>query len=307
MSSTWSSLSGTGLVPEPTNPVDACRNGVAHARKTLCDTVILDTAGRLQIDDELMNELRQIDRQVKPDEAYLVVDAMIGQEAANVAKAFNDALELNACILTKLDGDARGGAALSIKQVTGKPVKFLGQGEDLDKREEFRPEGLAQRILGMGDVVGLVEQVQRQVDREQMERVATKVKQGRELSLEDFRDQLRQIVNLGGLEELFDKLPGVKPEQLAAAKFDPKVVRRQIGVIDAMTPRERRFPAIIDGSRKRRIAAGAGLPVQDVSRLLKQHKNLTKTMKQVAKAGGMQKLLGAMRSGGPPPSFRGRR
>ena len=160
--------------------------------------------------------------------------------------------------------------------------------------------------MGLGDVVGLVEQVQRQLDREEMERVADKVKKGREITLEDFRDQLRQIVNLGGFEQLLDKLPGVSSEQLAAARFDPKQLKRQIGIIDAMTPRERRLPAIIDGSRKRRIAAGAGLPVQDVSRLLKQHKNLAKTMKQMRKAGGMQKLLGAMRRGGGPPQ-RGRR
>ena len=234
-----------------------------------------------------------------------VVDSMAGQDAVNSARAFHEALPLTGVILTKTDGDARGGVALSVREVTGLPIKLVGTGEKVDALEPFVPSRFAARILGMGDVVGLVEQVQRQVDREDMERVATKVKKGQEISLEDFREQLKQMVNMGGFEQLLDKLPGIKPEQLASAKLDPKVLRRQIGIIDSMTPRERRHPALIDGSRKRRIAAGAGLPVQDVSRLLKQHKNLAKTMKQVAKAGGIQKLLGAMRRGGPPP-FRGR-
>jgi signal recognition particle subunit SRP54 len=268
--------------------------------------LILDTAGRLHVDAEMMAEARALHALVNPAETLFVVDSMAGQDAVNSARAFHEALPLTGVILTKTDGDARGGVALSVREVTGLPIKLVGTGEKVDALEPFVPARFASRILGMGDVVGLVEQVHKQIDREEMERVATKVKQGREISLEDYRDQLRQIVNLGGFEQLLDKIPGVKPEQLAAAKFDPKMFRRQIAIIDSMTPRERRFPALIDGSRKRRIAAGAGLPIQDVSRLLKQHKNLAKTMKQMAKGGGMQRLLGAMRGGGPPP-FRGRR
>src|SRR5690606_461911 len=204
-------------------------------------------------------------------------------------------------VLTKADGDARGGAALSVREVTGKPIKLVGTGEKLDALEAFVPSRFASRILGMGDVVGLVEQVQRQVDRAEMERVAGKIKQGRGLSLEDFRDQLRQMLNMGGFEQILDKLPGVKPEMLANAKLDPKLLKRQIGIIDSMTPRERRNPDLIDGSRKRRIAAGAGLPVQDVSRLLKQHKQIGKTMKRLTRGGGLKNLLGGLRGGGGMP------
>jgi signal recognition particle subunit SRP54 len=197
--------------------------------------------------------------------------------------------------------------ALSVREVTGLPIKLVGTGEKVDALEPFVPARFASRILGMGDVVGLVEQVQKSIDREEMERVAAKVKGGKSLTLEDYRDQLRQIVGMGGFGQILDKLPGIKPEQLAAAKFDPKMFKRQIGIIDSMTVAERRRPDIIDGSRKRRIAAGAGLPVQDVSRLLKQHKQLSKTMKQLTKGGGMQRLMGAMRKGGGPPMPWGRR
>ena len=298
---------GVGSFDSPSSdPATIATEALAAARRGGQRWLILDTAGRLHVDAEMMNEARALHAIVSPAETLFVVDSMAGQDAVNSARAFHEALPLTGVILTKADGDARGGVALSVREVTGLPIKLVGTGEKLDALETFVPERFAQRILGMGDVVGLVEQVQQKLDREEMERVATKVKQGRELNLEDFRDQLRQIVNLGGFEQLLEKLPGVKPDQLAAANFDPKQFRRQIGIIDAMTPRERRYPAIIDGSRKRRIAAGAGLPVQDVSRLLKQHKNLAKTMKQMAKAGGMQRLLGAMRRGGGPP-LRGRR
>jgi signal recognition particle subunit SRP54 len=258
------------------------------------------------VDEALMDEVAAIAKQTQPDEILFVADSMTGQDAVRSAQAFAEKLPITGVILTKTDGDARGGVALSVREVTGLPIKLVGTGEKVDALEPFVPSRFAARILGLGDVVGLVEQVQRQLDREEMERVADKVKKGHEITLEDFREQLRQIVNLGGFEQLLDKLPGVSSGQLAAARFDPKQLRRQIGIIDAMTPRERRFPAIIDGSRKRRIAAGAGLPAQDVSRLLKQHKNLARTMKQMRKAGGMQKLLGAMRNAGGPP-LRGRR
>jgi signal recognition particle subunit SRP54 len=292
---------------DESSPSAIAEQALAAAQRGGQRWLILDTAGRLHVDAEMMEEARALHALVSPAETLFVVDAMAGQDAVNSARAFHEALPLTGVILTKTDGDARGGVALSVREVTGLPIKLVGTGEKVDALEPFVPTRFASRILGMGDVVGLVEQVHKQIDREEMERVATKVKQGREISLEDYRDQLRQIVNLGGLEQLLDKIPGVKPDQLAAAQVDPKLFRRQIGIIDSMTPRERRFPALIDGSRKRRIAAGAGLPVQDVSRLLKQHKNLAKTMKQMAKAGGMQRLLGAMRGGGGPPPFRGRR
>jgi len=291
---------------QESSPAAIAEQALATTRRGGQRWLIVDTAGRLHVDAEMMAEARALHALLTPAETLFVVDSMAGQDAVNSARAFHEALPLTGVILTKTDGDARGGVALSVREVTGLPIKLVGTGEKVDALEPFVPARFASRILGMGDVVGLVEQVQRQLDHEEMERVANKVKQGREITLEDFRDQLRQIANLGGLEQLLDKLPGVKPEQLATANLDPKQFRRQIGIIDSMTPRERRFPAIIDGSRKRRIAAGAGLPVQDVSRLLKQHKNLAKTMKQMAKAGGMQKLLGAMRRGGGPPP-RGRR
>jgi signal recognition particle subunit SRP54 len=291
---------------DSSSPAAIAEQALAAARGGGQRWLIVDTAGRLHVDAEMMAEARELHAHLAPAETLFVVDSMAGQDAVNSARAFHEALPLTGVILTKTDGDARGGVALSVREVTGLPIKLVGTGEKVDALEPFVPSRFAARILGLGDVVGLVEQVQRQLDREEMERVADKVKKGHEITLEDFREQLRQIVNLGGFEQLLDKLPGVSSGELAAARFDPKQLRRQIGIIDAMTPRERRFPAIIDGSRKRRIAAGAGLPVQDVSRLLKQHKNLARTMKQMRKAGGMQKLLGAMRSGGGPP-LRGRR
>jgi signal recognition particle subunit SRP54 len=299
---------GVGFMDSTSDsPVAIAREALAAVARGGQRWLILDTAGRLHVDETMMNEARELHALVKPAETLFVVDSMAGQDAVNSARAFHEALPLTGVILTKADGDARGGVALSVREVTGLPIKLLGTGEKVDALESFEPARFAARILGMGDVVGLVEQVQKSVDREEMERLAGKVKEGRQLSLEDYREQLRQLVNMGGLEQLLDKLPGVKPEQLAAAQFDPKQFRRQIGIIDSMTPAERRRPDLIDGSRKRRIAAGSGLPVQDVSRLLKQHKQLAKTMKQLAKGGAMQRLLTSVRRGGPPPFLRGRR
>jgi signal recognition particle subunit SRP54 len=288
-------------------PADIAREAMAAAQRGGQRWLIVDTAGRLHVDQQMMAEARELHGLLSPSETLFVVDSMAGQDAVNSARAFHEALPLTGVILTKTDGDARGGVALSVREVTGLPIKLVGTGEKVDALEAFVPSRFASRILGMGDVVGLVEQVHKTVDREEMERLAGKVKQGRGLSLADYREQLRQLAGMGGLDQLLDKLPGVKPEQLAAAKFDPKAFRRQIGIIDSMTPAERRHPDLIDGSRKRRIAAGAGLPIQDVSRLLKQHKQLTKTMKQLSKGGGMQRLLGAARRGGGPPPVRGRR
>jgi signal recognition particle subunit SRP54 len=287
-------------------PTAIARDALAAARRGGQRWLILDTAGRLHVDGEMMQEARALHQIVEPSETLFILDAMAGQDAVNSARAFHEALPLTGVILTKTDGDARGGAALSVREVTGLPIKLVGTGEKVDALEAFEPSRFAARILGMGDVVGLVEQVQRQVDVQQMERLASKVKRGQDLGLDDFRDQLKQLVNMGGLEQLLDKLPGVKPEALAAARFDPRTLKRQIGIIDSMTPRERTHPAIIDGSRKRRIAAGAGLPIQEVSRLLKQHRQIGKTMKRITKGGGMHKMLGdAMRRGGQGP--RGRR
>ncbi|HEU4619436.1 MAG TPA: signal recognition particle protein, partial [Gammaproteobacteria bacterium] len=228
-----------------------------------------------------------------------IVDSMAGQDAVNSARAFHDAVPLTGVILTKADGDARGGAALSVREVTGVPIKLVGTGEKLDALEPFVPQRFASRILGMGDVVGLVERVHEQVDREAVERVARKVKKGRELDLEDYKEQLQQLINMGGVGSLLDKLPGVKPGALAASGFDDRQLKRQMAIIDSMTPRERRRPDLIDGSRKRRIAGGAGLAIQEVNRLLKQHKMLAKTMKRVSKGGNMERALaGALKNRG---------
>jgi len=300
---------GVGFLSSASDsPQVIAREALEAAKRGGQRWLILDTAGRLHVNAEMMKEARELHEIVAPSETLFVVDSMAGQDAVNSARAFHEALPLTGVILTKTDGDARGGVALSVREVTGLPIKLVGTGEKVEALEPFVPTRFASRILGMGDVVGLVEQVQSTVKREEMERLAEKVKEGRQLSLEDYREQLRQLLKMGGIEQLLDKVPGLKPEQLAAAKFDPKVFRRQIGIIDSMTPAERRRPDVIDGSRKRRIAAGSGLPIQDVSRLLKQHKQMAKTMKQLAKGGGMQRLLGSLRpGGGGPPQFRGRR
>src|SRR5690606_16506626 len=269
------------------SPVEIAREALQAARQRGCRWLIVDTAGRLHVDAEMMSEAQQIHAAIEPAETLFVVDAMSGQDALNSARAFHEALPLTGVILTKADGDARGGAALSVREITGVPIKLVGVGEKLDALEAFVPERFANRILGMGDVVGLVEAVERHVDREAAERVAAKVKKGRELDFEDFREQLEQLRSLGGFDALLDKLPGIKPEMLQAGGFDDRALKRQIAIIDSMTPRERRHPAIIDGSRKRRIAGGAGVHIQDVNRLLKQQKVLAKTLKRVSKGGGM--------------------
>jgi signal recognition particle subunit SRP54 len=284
--------------PALDDPRAIAEQALAEAKRRNSRWLIVDTAGRLHVDQAMMDEVRTIHDAVSPVESLFIVDSMVGQDAVNSAKAFNDALPLTGVILTKADGDARGGAALSVREVTGLPVKLVGTGEKLDALDAFVPERFASRILGMGDVVGLVEQVQKQVDHESAERVAAKVKKGRDLNLEDYRDQLRQVIGMGGLTSLLDKLPGVKPEAVAASGFDDRQLKRQIAIIDSMTRRERRNPALIDGSRKRRIASGSGLSVQEVNRLLKQHRQLTKTMKRVAKGGMERALGGALRGRG---------
>jgi signal recognition particle subunit SRP54 len=266
----------------------------AQARQGLFDALIVDTAGRLHVDEEMMDEVRRIDGVLTPNERLFVVDSMAGQDAVNQARAFGAALDLTGIILTKADGDARGGAALSVRQITGRPILFLGVGEKTDALEVFHPERVASRILGMGDVLGLVEQVEQRVDREKTEKLARKLKQGREFDFTDLRDQLAQVRQMGGLGALLEKLPA----QLAGgaampANLDERQLKRQVAIIDSMTPRERRRPNLIDGSRKRRIAAGAGVQVQDVNRLLKQFLQMQKAMKQFSK-GGLARMLRGM-------------
>ena len=274
-------------------PTEIARRALEQARRGVFDVLIVDTAGRLHVDEALMEEVRQIDQAVHPAERLFVVDAMAGQDAVNAARAFAAALELTGIILTKADGDARGGAALSVRQVTGQPIVFVGVGEKTDALAPFDPERMASRILGMGDVVSLVEQVNRQVDRESAERLARKVARGKGFHLGDLKAQLEQLQKMGGMASLMDKLPtaaqkgGVRPDQ---ADQD---VRRQIAIINSMTPRERVSPAIIDGSRRRRIARGAGVQVQDVNRLMKQFLQMQKMMKQM-RGGRMRQLLGAL-------------
>jgi signal recognition particle subunit SRP54 len=273
---------GNGQVRAPA-PIDVCRNAIAHARQTLLDTIILDTAGRLHIDEMPMDELRQIDRVVRPDEVYLVVDAMTGQDAVNSAKAFNDALDLNGVIMTKLDGDARGGAALSIKEVTRVPIKFIGVGEKLDRLEEFHPERMAQRILGQGDLMGLVEKVarvQQQLSEEELKRQQEKLTKG-DFTLDDFRKQFEQIAKLG-MKDLISRMPGMG--DMIPEGEDPELALKRIqGMIDSMTKEERRNPDIIDISRRRRIAAGSGTEPHEIKQFVNQFDQVRTLMRQMAK------------------------
>ncbi len=272
-----------------------------QARKQFVDVLILDTAGRLHIDQEMMEEIRRLHTAVSPVETLFVVDSMTGQDAANTAKAFNDALPLTGVILTKADGDARGGAALSVRQITGKPIKFIGVGEKMSALEPFYPDRIASRILGMGDVIGLIEEVERKVDKQKAEKLATKLKKGKGFDLEDFREQLVQMRDMGGLATLMDRLPGMGelPTGVKDQVNDKEMVRME-AIINSMTPQERQFPAIIKGSRRRRIANGSGTQVQDVNRLLKQFTHMQKMMKKVSKKGGMANMMRGMKGQMPP-------
>jgi signal recognition particle subunit SRP54 len=276
-------------------PVGIAGRALADARRDQLEVLVVDTAGRSRLDRELLDELRAMRDATDPIETLFVVDSMAGQDAVNAARAFAEALPLTGVILTKADGDARGGAALSVKSVTGQPIKFIGSGEAVTELEPFHPERMASRILGMGDVLSLVEEVQRTADHESAARLAEKVASGKQFDMNDLRAQLQQIAGLGGVESLLQKLPlpgGMSAEKLAG-QIDSRMLRRQIAVIDSMTPRERRRPAIVDGSRRRRIAAGAGLPVQDVNRLLKQHAQMQKMMKKMGQ-GGLRRLMRGM-------------
>ncbi len=276
-------------------PVDIATRALDHARRHYHDVLIVDTAGRTAIDEAMMQEIRELHAAVRPIETLFVVDAMQGQDAVNTARAFSEALPLTGVVLTKLDGDARGGAALSVRHVTGKPIKFAGVGEKLNGLEPFHPERMASRILGMGDVLTLIEDVQKGVDRQEAEKLAQKVKSGKGFDLEDFKQQIVQMKKMGGLSALVDKLPGNLAQMAQGApQVDDNAVRRIEGIINSMTRKERSKPELIKASRKRRIATGAGVSVQEVNRLLNQFEQTQKMMKMMAK-GGMAKMMRSMK------------
>lgn len=275
------------------------------ARRSHADVLIVDTAGRLHVDGEMMQEVVAVHKAAAPHETLFVVDSMAGQDAVNSATAFDASLPLTGVILTKADGDAKGGVALSVREVIGKPIRFLGVGEKTDALETFHPDRMASRILGMGDVLTLVEEIEQKVSKEKGEKLARKLKKGRGFDLADLRDQLEQMMNMGGLASLLEKLPlpgNVNPAALQDSANEARI-RRQIAIINSMTPVERRFPKTINGSRKKRIASGCGQQIQDVNRLLKQHMQMEKMMKKVSK-GGMKNLMRGMSGGGLPPGLR---
>jgi signal recognition particle subunit SRP54 len=294
---TVAAQSGAEFVASSGNerPAEIAQRALDYARTHYCDVLIVDTAGRLAIDEQMMREIAELHALLKPVETLFIVDAMQGQDAVNVARAFNERLPLTGVILTKLDGDARGGAALSVRHVTGKPVKFAGVGEKLTGLEPFYPERMAARILGMGDILSLVEEAHAKIDLEEAKRVAEKVKKGKGFDLEDFKQQLGQMKKMGGVASLLDKLPAQLAGQIDPAKLqDDKQLRRIEGIINAMTPQERANPALLKASRKRRIAAGAGVPVQAVNQLLNQFEQMQKMMKMM-KGGNLQRMMRGMK------------
>ena len=280
-------------------PLEIARRALEHAKTRYFDVLIVDTAGRLAIDEPMMQEVAALHAELKPVETLFVVDAMQGQDAVNVARLFGERLPLTGVILTKLDGDARGGAALSVRQVTGKPIKFAGVGEKLDALEPFHPERMASRVLGMGDILSLVEEAHKQVDLAQAQRVAEKMRKGKGFDLEDFKQQIQQMRKMGGLSSMLDKLPAQLAGQINPAQLqDDRQFRRIEGIVSAMTPGERADPDLIKASRKRRIAAGAGVPVQEVNRLLNQFEQMQKMMKMM-KGGNLARMMRGMK--GIPP------
>jgi signal recognition particle subunit SRP54 len=288
-------------------PIDIAIAAIAEAKKRFYDVLIVDTAGRLAVDEAMMVEISGLQKAIKPVETLFVVDAMTGQDAANTAKAFDDNMPLTGVILTKADADTRGGAALSVRAITGKPIKFIGMGEKADALEPFHPDRIASRILGMGDVMSLIEEAEQKLDKKKAEKLASKIKKGKGFDLEDFRDQLQQMQNMGGVSGMLDKLPGMGnlAQAAASANVDTKMFKRMEVIIDSMTPLERRKPDLLNGSRKRRITDGSGTQIQDLNRLLKQHKQMSKMMKKMGKKGGMANLMrgmgGMMPPGGMPP------
>jgi len=287
------------------DPRNIADRAVDEAKRVYADVLLVDTAGRLHVDDEMMAEVRQVHERARPHETLFVIDSMAGQDAVNAARAFDEVLPLTGAILTKADGDAKGGVALSVAEVTGKPIRFIGTGEKTDALEVFHPDRMASRILGMGDVLSLVEEIEGKVSRDKAEKLQAKLKKGRGFDLADLKDQLEQMMNMGGMAAMLEKLPLPGNLNPAALKdqANEKQMRRQIALINSMTPGERRFPKSINGSRKRRIANGAGLEVQDLNRLLKQHQQMEKMMKKMSK-GGMKKMMRSLGQGGLPPGMR---
>ena len=283
------------------NPVAIVNSAIDSAKRKFMDVVIIDTAGRLHIDEQMMGEIKQIHHACNPIETLFVVDSMTGQDAANTALAFHQALPLTGVILTKIDGDARGGAALSIREITGKPIKFIGVGEKTTALELFHPERIASRILGMGDILSLVEEAQATVDTKKAERLAKKIKKGKGFNLEDFLDQLQQMRNMGGVGKLLEKLPGMSalPKAVKSQVNDSLFIQFE-AIINSMTPKERYYPQLIKASRKKRIADGSGTKVQDVNKLLKQFEQMQKMMKKLGKGGGMFKMMKQMKDLMPP-------
>ncbi|WP_372880896.1 signal recognition particle protein [Psychromonas sp.] len=282
-------------------PIDIANAAIKHAKKKFIDVVIVDTAGRLHVDNEMMEEIKDLHRAIKPVETLFVVDAMTGQDAANTAKSFNEALPLTGVILTKADGDARGGAALSIRHITGKPIKFIGMGEKIDALDPFHPERIASRILGMGDVLSLIEELESKVDKEKAAKLANKVKTGKGFDLEDFREQLIQMKSMGGMMGMMDKLPGMgQVPDAVKNQVNDKSTAQMEAIINSMTKKERAKPEIIKGGRKRRIAAGSGTQIQDVNKLLKQFTQMQKMMKKMSGKGGMRKMMSGMKGMLPP-------
>ncbi len=283
-------------------PLDIAKAALSEAKKQFADVLIIDTAGRLGIDEEMMQEIRDLYVTVSPAETLFVVDALTGQDAANTAKAFSDVLPLTGVVLTKADGDSRGGAALSVRAVTGKPIKFMAVGETIEDLDAFHPDRIASRILGMGDVLSLIEEAEQKVDKKKARKLASKLKKGKGFDLEDFRDQIQQMNNMGGLAGMMDKLPGMgQMAQAAQEKMNDKTFVQMEAIINSMTPGERRFPDKINGSRKKRIAGGSGTQIQDVNRLLKQHKQMQKMMKKLGKKGGMANMMRGMGGMMQPP------
>ncbi len=288
------------------NPVKIAKAAIDAAKKQFIDVVIIDTAGRSHIDDKMMAEIKQVHKAIEPTETLFIVDSMAGQDAVNTAKTFNDAIALTGVILTKADGDARGGAALSIWHTIKKPIKFIGVGEKIDAFETYHPDRIASRILGMGDIVGLAEEVERKIDKKKAEKIAKKIKKGKGFDFEDFLEQLEQINNMGGIGGLMSKIPGINnlSGKVKGMMNDDQFVKMK-AMIQSMTIKERRYPHLVKGSRKRRITAGSGTEVQDLNRLLKQFAQMQKMMKKMSKGGGMAKMMqqmqGMMPPGGLPP------
>jgi signal recognition particle subunit SRP54 len=282
-------------------PEQIAKDAIQAAKKQHMDVVLVDTAGRLAIDDEMMTEIQNLQKAINPIETLFVIDAMIGQDAVNTAKAFNEALPLTGVILTKADGDARGGAALSVRATTGKPIKFLGMGEKVEALEPFHPDRIASRILGMGDVLSLIEEAERKIDKDKAQKLVEKVQKGTRFDLNDLKEQIQQMNNMGGMSGMLEKMPGMgnMTQMVEQANMGGQFKKMEV-IIDSMTPAERKNPDVLNGSRKRRITQGSGTQVQDLNRLLKQHKQMAKVMKKM-KGGGMKKMmqgLGGMMGGG---------